>query len=92
MGEKIDVLRYMGRTLRQSDPPHSFEILVFQFVLFLLCMIFTAIGEFWLWLLCCSAIYITLGIQYLRIRRVMKCQREQAAQRVRNAMDNDSKT
>ncbi len=74
MGRRIDNLRFFIQYLRDTEPKYSFEILIFHVVLGVACIGFSFLGEFWLWAITITLLYISLVIHYLRVRRAIKRQ------------------
>lgn len=80
MGRRTAMLLDLVRLLRTTDPKYSFEVFMFNITLGIAAICFTILGETRLWMLSCSVLWLSCGIHYFRLRRVMKWQirREQA--------------
>lgn len=72
MGERINTLRYLIRWLRDTEPKYSFEVLLFHLFMAAVCIIFTILGEFWLWAISITVLFLSLTVHYLRVRRAIR--------------------
>ncbi len=82
MGRRMDTLRELIGVLRTAEPKYSFEMLIFNIVVGLAAVACTLLGKQRLWLILFAVLWISLGIQGLRIRRVIKRQLAQTKQMV----------
>ena len=72
MGERIANLRYLIRYLRTTEPKYAFERLIFHLILAVVGLIFSILGDWWLWGITTGVLYLSLMIYGLRVRRVVR--------------------
>lgn len=75
MGRRIAMMLDLIRLLRTTEPKYSFEVLIFHITLGVVACVFSILGATRLWAVAFGVLWISLGIQYLRLRRVIKRQR-----------------
>lgn len=76
MGRRTDAILDLIRFLRTTKPKYSFEVLIFNIVVGLAAVACSIRGETLLWLLLFAVLWISLGIQWFRVRRVIKQMRQ----------------
>jgi len=72
MSRRIDTFIEFVQFLRTTEPKYTFEIALFHTFLFLASTVLLIMDEYKLWAIAAGALWISLGIQTLRIRRVVK--------------------
>lgn len=72
MGRRIAMMLDLIRLLRTTEPKYSFEVVIFNVTLGVVACVFSILGETRLWAVSFGVLCISLGIQYLRLRRVIK--------------------
>lgn len=72
MGRRTAMLLDLIRFLRTTDPKYTFEVMIFHITLGLACITFTILDESRLWGITFAVLCFSLGIQWWRVRRVVK--------------------
>ena len=90
MGERIQNTIRIIRFIRRTAPKYSFEHAAANVLLGIACMILTILGEYRLWLLFISVLFISLGVQGLRVWWVMRRRDREYEDRLRLRMREDA--
>ncbi|OEU74049.1 MAG: hypothetical protein BA864_06880 [Desulfuromonadales bacterium C00003093] len=80
MGRRTDAMREFIRFLRTTEPKYSFEIFIFHITLGFATGVFVILGKTGFWLLSSGVLWLSLGIHWFRLRRVIKRQIRQIRQ------------
>lgn len=77
MGRRIETFFAFVRHLRTIEPKYSFEIALFHGCLMIACTVLLIMDEYRLFVIATIVMWFSLGIQTLRIRRVVKRKRRE---------------
>jgi len=77
MGRRIDAFIEFVRFFRTTEPKYSFEIALFNGCLLIVSTVLLIRDEYKLYAIAILVLWISLGIQTLRIRRVLKRKRRE---------------
>lgn len=89
MGRRIRAATTIIRELRRSELKYSFEHMVVNVLLGVACLILTILGEHRLWWTFIAVLFISLGVQGLRVWWLRQRWDREDEERLRQAMEDD---